>query len=45
MKRDKLLDEAKNLVNGPRAKDYGDAYENHERVRLPCLRSTFACQP
>ena len=32
MKRDKLLDEAKNLVNGPRAKDYGDAYENHERV-------------
>ncbi len=32
MKRDKLLDEAKNLVNGPRAEDYGDAYENHERV-------------
>ena len=32
MKRDKLLDEAKNLVNGPRAKDYGDASENHERV-------------
>ena len=32
MKRDKILDEAKNLVNGPRAKDYGDAYENHERV-------------
>ena len=32
MKRDKLLDEAKNLVNGPRARDYGDAYENHERV-------------
>ena len=32
MKRDKLLDEAKNLVNGSRAKDYGDAYENHERV-------------
>jgi len=32
MKRDKSLDEAKNLVNGPRAKDYGDAYENHERV-------------
>lgn len=32
MKRDKLLDEAKNLVNGPRAVDYGDAYENHERV-------------
>jgi len=32
MKRDKLLDTAKELVNGPRAKDYGDAYENHERV-------------
>ena len=32
MKRDKLLDTAKNLVNGPRAEDYGDAYENHERV-------------
>ena len=32
MKRDKLLDEAKNLVNGPRARDYGDAYDNHERV-------------
>ena len=32
MKRDKLLDSAKDLVNGPRARDYGDAYENHERV-------------
>jgi hypothetical protein len=32
MKRDELLDTAKDLVNGPRAKDYGDAYENHERV-------------
>jgi hypothetical protein len=32
MKRDKLLDTAKGLVNGSRAKDYGDAYENHERV-------------
>ena len=32
MKRDKLLDTAKDLVNGPRARDYGDAYENHERV-------------
>ena len=32
MKRDKLLDTAKDLVNGPRAEDYGDAYENHERV-------------
>ena len=31
MKRDKLLDTAKDLVN-PRARDYGDAYENHQRV-------------
>ena len=32
MKRDEILDEAKHLVNGPRAKDYGEAYDNHERV-------------
>ena len=32
MKRDKLLDEAKNLVNGPRAKDYGDAKDNFDRI-------------
>ena len=32
MKRNELLDTANNLVNGPRANDYGDAYENHERV-------------
>ena len=32
MNRDKLLDTAKELVTGARAKDYGDAYENHERV-------------
>jgi len=32
MKRNDFLDEAKNLVNGQRAKDYGDAYDNHARI-------------
>ena len=32
MKRDEVLDAAKQLINGPRAKDYGDAYENHGRI-------------
>ena len=32
MKRDEVLDAAKHLINGPRAKDYGDAYENHARI-------------
>lgn len=30
--RDQILDEAKDLVNGPRAKDYGDALMNHQRI-------------
>ena len=32
MKRDQILDTAKNLVNGDRAKDYGDAHLNHQRI-------------
>ena len=32
MKRDEILDTAKTLVNGDRAKDYGDAYLNHQRI-------------
>ena len=31
MKRDEILQEAERMINGPRAKDYGDAYLNHER--------------
>lgn len=30
--RDTILDSAKTLVNGDRAKDYGDALENHQRI-------------
>jgi hypothetical protein len=32
MKRDEILKEAENLINGDRAKDYGDAYTNHKRI-------------
>ena len=32
MNRDEALARAQNLINGPRAKDYGDAYENHGRI-------------
>lgn len=32
MKRDEILDTAKALINGDRAKDYGDAYLNHARI-------------
>ena len=32
MKRDEILEDAKYKINGPRAKDYGDAWENHERI-------------
>ena len=32
MKRDEVLDTAKELINGQRAKDYGDAYDNHSRI-------------
>jgi len=32
MKRDQILDKAKILISGERAKDYGDAYLNHKRI-------------
>ena len=32
MKRDEVLDTAKELINGQRAVDYGDAYDNHGRI-------------
>jgi hypothetical protein len=32
MKRDWYLKRAADLINGDRAKDYGDAYDNHQRV-------------
>jgi|TARA_R100001086_G_scaffold250018_1_gene192637 hypothetical protein len=31
-KREDILKEAEQLVNGDRAKDYGDAYVNHKRI-------------
>ncbi len=32
LKRDETLDMAKELINGQRAKDYGDAFENHGKM-------------
>ena len=32
MKRNELLNKAETLITGDRAKDYGDAYENHGRI-------------
>ena len=32
MKRDEYLDTAKKLINGSRAKDYGDAKDNFDRI-------------
>ena len=32
MNRKEILNKAESLVNGPRAKEYGDAYENHEHI-------------
>tara|TARA_R110000772_G_C13055576_1_gene414690 strand:- start:163 stop:462 length:300 start_codon:yes stop_codon:yes gene_type:complete len=32
MTRDEILDTAKELINGQRAKDYGDAEENFQRI-------------
>ena len=34
MKRDEVLDTAKELINGQRAKDYGDAFDNFERIAV-----------
>ena len=32
MNRKEILLKAESLVNGPRAKEYGDAHENHARI-------------
>ena len=32
MNREQILSKAENLINGERATDYGDAYENHARI-------------
>ena len=32
MKRDDILEKAKELINGDRKKDYGDAWLNHKRI-------------
>ena len=32
MNRKEVLRKAESLVNGPRAKEYGDAHENHARI-------------
>lgn len=32
MKREQVLSKAEKLINGQRARDYGDAYENHARI-------------
>ena len=32
MNRKEILRKAESLVNGPRAKQYGDAHENHARI-------------
>ena len=32
MRREQILEKAEELINGPRATHYGDAYQNHERI-------------
>ena len=32
MNREQVLSKAEKLINGQRATDYGDAYENHARI-------------
>ena len=34
MNRKQILDTAEKMINGPRAKDYGDAHENHQRIAM-----------
>jgi|TARA_R110000824_G_scaffold3527_4_gene16754 hypothetical protein len=34
MKRDEILETAKELINGPRATAYGEAFDNHERISI-----------
>lgn len=52
MNRDAILDTAKSLINGDRAKDYGDAHLNHQRIAdgwniiiLAALRKHGELQP
>ena len=33
MKRDEVLDKAKEIIGGPRAEEYGDAFENFTHAR------------
>jgi hypothetical protein len=32
IKREQILSKAEKLINGRRARDYGDAYDNHARI-------------
>jgi hypothetical protein len=32
MQREEILQKAEQIINGKRAADYGDAYENHQRI-------------
>ena len=32
LQRNKVIEDAKNLINNDRAMDYGDAYDNHGRI-------------
>ena len=32
MNRDEILNKSQSLINGDRAKEYGDAYGNHKRI-------------
>ena len=34
MNRKQILDKAEKMINGPRAKDYGDAHVNHQRIAM-----------
>lgn len=34
MQRSEILKSAEALINGDRAKDYGDAYDNHRRIAM-----------
>jgi hypothetical protein len=34
MNRKDILAKAEKMINGPRAKDYGDAHENHQRIAM-----------
>jgi hypothetical protein len=34
MKRDHILNQARDLINGPRDQDYGDALVNHRRIAI-----------